>query len=109
MTSLPRAAASALALCLALATPALAENAPSIVFADGTATPTTVEVPAGKVITLTVRNGGKSPAEFESKRLHVEKLIPPGHKLILKMALPAGRYPFVDDFNSRAKGVIVAK
>jgi hypothetical protein len=109
MTNFPRAAISALALCLTLVAPVLAETAPSVIFTDGKAAPTTVEVPAGMVFTLTVRNAGKRPAEFESKRLHVEKLIPPGHKLILKMALPAGRYPFIDDFHSAAKGVIVAK
>ncbi|MDE3078648.1 MAG: cupredoxin domain-containing protein [Paracoccaceae bacterium] len=100
----------ALLLSAVLATAAGAQTQdPVLSLADGTATPTQITVPAGKPFTLTVRNTGKTPAEFESHRLHVEKILPPGKEVQLKLTLPKGRYPFVDEFHPAARGTLVAE
>lgn len=110
MTRLPRAAVAAVLLTLAAATGARADTAAAtLTFADGSAEPATVEVPAGQEVELVVKNAGKTPAEFESHTLHIEKVVAPGAELKLKLKLPAGSYPFVDDFHAAARGVVVAK
>jgi hypothetical protein len=112
MTNYLRAAASALVLSAAFALPALpalAEPPLTVTLKDGHAAPAEVHVAAGKIFTLTVVNKGKSTAEFDSPRLQLEKAVPPAHKLVLKMALPAGRYGFLDTRHKTAKGEIVAK
>ena len=81
----------------------------TVTLTDGKADPTSLDVPAGVPFTLTVRNTGKTPAEFESHRLHIEKIVAPGAELTLPLTLPAGAYPFLDDFHGAAKGVITAK
>jgi hypothetical protein len=101
-------------LALALVLPgrtvrAEASGAVTLTLADGKADPAQLAVPAGVTFTLIVRNTGQSPAEFESKRLHIEKVVAPGAELTLPLTLPAGAYPFVDDFHTGAKGVIAAK
>lgn len=106
MTLFSRAAALALALTPSLA---LAETAPVVTFAGGKADPAQIEIPAGQDVTLTVKNAGKVAIEFESHALHVEKIVAPGAELKLPLKLPAGSYPFVDDFHSATKGVILAK
>jgi hypothetical protein len=105
-----------LALSLALFTAPLAvraDTAPLVItFNDGVITPQRVEVPKGKAVTVTVRNIGKTGAEFESKRLHVEKPVGPGAEIKVELrSLPAGEYEFVDEFHENlatAHGVIVA-
>lgn len=100
----------ALLFSAALATSAGAQTqGPVLSLADGTATPTQITVPAGKPFTLTVRNTGKTPAEFESHRLHVEKILPPGKEVQVKLTLPKGTYPFVDEFHPAARGTLVAE
>lgn len=73
------------------------------------ATPTA----AGEAITLSVTNKGKTPAEFESKRLRAETVIAPGATVTIKLrALPKGSYAFFDEFypdNAKSRGEIVAQ
>lgn len=82
---------------------------PVLSLADGTATPATITAPANTAFTLTVRNTGKTPAEFESHRLHVEKILAPGKTLQLHLNLPKGSYPFADDFHPAARGTVTVK
>ena len=92
---------------------AASATAPVVTMTDGVISPQTVEVPAGKAVTLTVTNAGKSPAEFESKRLHIEQVVAPGTSVEIALrALPAGSYAFVDEFHENlatGRGEIVAK
>lgn len=85
----------------------------TVTLTDGVISPQRVEVPAGKAVTLTVRNAGKGAAEFESKRLHVEQVIAPGATAIIKLRpLPKGHYKFVEEFHENqasGRGLIVAK
>lgn len=72
--------------------------------------PEELRVPAGKPFVLVVTNKDKSAEEFESKDLRIEKVIPGGKTVRLKMpALKAGSYPFIGDYHATtAKGRIVA-
>ena len=114
--SLPLARPTLLALSLVLFTAPLAvraDTAPLIItFNDGLITPQRLAVPKGQSVTVTVRNTGKTGAEFESKRLHIEKPVGPGAEIKVELrSLPAGEYEFVDEFHENlatAHGVIVA-
>lgn len=111
MTTILRLGAVAL-ISFATAASASAQGA-DITLKDGVISPQTIEVPAGKSVNLTVSNTGKAAAEFESKRLRIEKIIAPGKTVTIKLQpLPAGSYPFVEEFHENldtAKGTIVAK
>jgi hypothetical protein len=111
----------ALALCAALiagfaclAIPVMAGDAEySITFTDGVVDPQTIEVPAGVAFTLVVKNAGTTPAEFESKPLHIEQAIAPGATAEINIhPLASGEYKFVEEFHEdqpTARGVISAK
>jgi hypothetical protein len=88
-----------------------ATAAPSIEFHDGTIAPTHVDVPANTRFKIEIRNTGKSASEFESHRLHKEKVVPAGQTVHVEVhPLAPGKYDFFDDFHTGApKGVIVAK
>lgn len=80
---------------------------------DGVLSPQRVQVPAGQPFKLEVRNAGKTPAEFESKPLKQEKVVPVGATVTFTFkALAAGEYRFVDEFHEQlatARGVIEAR
>jgi hypothetical protein len=78
---------------------------------DGKITPLRIEVTAGKPFKLEIYNLGKTPAEFESRELHREKVLAPGAKSFLVFRrLSPGRYRFFDDFHPSAPhGVIISK
>lgn len=80
---------------------------------DGVVTPDMLEVEADTTFELKVTNSGKMPAEFESLRLHKEKVLSPGRTSVMVIrGLSSGIYEFYDDFHSdqdSAHGVIVAK
>ncbi len=62
--------------------------------------PAEVHAPAGKPISIEVKNLDSTPAEFESKTLRVEKVIAGGATVTIKVrALPPGRYRFFDDYH----------
>ena len=70
-----------------------------------------IKVPAGKPFVLVVTNKDTAAEEFESKDLRIEKIIPGGKTVRLKMPpLKAGTYPFIGDYHEKtAKGRIVAE
>jgi hypothetical protein len=72
--------------------------------------PATLEVPANQKIELRITNAGASAAEFESTDLRREKIIPPGHEVVVYIGpLRPGSYEFFDDFNPAARGRITAR
>src|SRR5262245_42527184 len=113
-----RHVASAIALlvaCLAL-TPSLARSAdaPSEIaleIQNNHFQPEEIRVKAGVPFVLVITNKDKSAEEFESKDLRLEKVIPGGKTIRLKMPpLKPGNYGFVGEYHEKtAKGRIVAE
>ena len=111
-----RALAAAFALGALAAAPsiALAADAPSevpIVIEQNRFQPEEVRVKAGAAFVLVITNKDGGPEEFESKELRIEKIIPAGKTVRLRMPpLKAGTYPFVGEYHATtAKGRIVAE
>jgi plastocyanin len=72
--------------------------------------PAEVKVKAGAPFVLVITNKNPKAAEFESKELRVEKVVPAGKTVKVRMrALKPGTYPFVDDFHQQNTGRIVAE
>jgi cupredoxin-like protein len=73
--------------------------------------PEELELPAGKKITLTIKNLDAAPAEFESTDLNREKVVVGGGTITVFIGpLRPGSYEFFDDFNpDTTHGHIVAK
>src|SRR5216117_1828822 len=70
-----------------------------------------VRVKAGAPFVLVVTNRDPGPEEFESRELRIEKVIPSGKTVRLRMpALKAGTYPIVGEYHAKtAKGRIIAE
>ena len=111
MLAISRAALTFTAIIFAGA--AFAGEPVAITLKDGVISPQKIEVIAGKPTVLVVTNTGKSAAEFESKRLRIERIVAPGKSIEIKLrALPKGSYPFVEEFHETletARGEIIAK
>ena len=73
--------------------------------------PEEIRVKAGAPFVLVITNKDSAPEEFESSDLRIEKIIPAGKTLRLKMpALKAGSYGFIGEYHQKtAKGKIVAE
>jgi plastocyanin len=73
--------------------------------------PEEIRVKAGAPFVLVITNKDGAPEEFESHDLRIEKVIPAGKTVRLKMpALKAGSYKFVGEYHEKtAKGKIVAE
>src|SRR5262245_10280851 len=73
--------------------------------------PEEIKVKAGQPFVLVITNKDKAAEEFESRDLRIEKVIPGGKTLRLKMpALKPGSYGFVGEYHEKtAKGRIVAE
>jgi plastocyanin len=72
--------------------------------------PADVKVKSGAPFVLVITNRDATAAEFESKELRVEKVIPAGKTVKVRIrALKPGTYPFVDDFHKQTTGRIVAE
>jgi len=74
-------------------------------------TPDEIRVKAGEPFILVVTNKDKTPEEFESKVLKLEKVIPGGQTMKIRVrSLKAGTYPFVGEYHeATAKGRIIAE
>jgi plastocyanin len=73
--------------------------------------PEEVKVSAGAPFVLVITNKDKSPEEFESKELRIEKIVPAGKTVKVKVpALKPGTYGFFGEYHEKtAKGRIVAQ
>ena len=73
--------------------------------------PDEIKVKAGAPFVLVVTNKDKTPEEFESKTLKIEKVIPGGKTMKIRIpSLKQGTYPFVGEFHeATAKGKIIAE
>jgi plastocyanin len=73
--------------------------------------PEEIRVKAGAPFVLVLTNKDKTPEEFESKTLKIEKVIPGGKTMKIRIpSLKPGTYPFVGEFHeATAKGRIVAE
>ena len=73
--------------------------------------PEEIKVKAGAPFVLVITNKDRGPEEFESRELRIEKVIPAGKTIRLKMpALKPGSYGFVGEYHEKtAKGRIVAE
>lgn len=72
--------------------------------------PTKLEVAAGEPLLIRVVNRSQERIEFESFRLHRERVVDPGATIIVRVgALKPGTYDFFDDFHAAVpEGEIVA-
>ena len=73
--------------------------------------PDVIKVKAGAPFVLVITNKDKGPEEFDMSQPRIEKVIPGGKTVRLKMpALKPGKYPFVGEYHSEtAKATIVAE
>ena len=91
---------------------ALAADPPEIplLIEKGKFQPDEVKVKADTPFVLVITNKGDKAAEFESKDLRTEKVVPAGKTVKVRIrALKPGTYPFVDDFNKQTTGRIVVE
>jgi cupredoxin-like protein len=74
-------------------------------------TPEEIRVKANTPFILVITNKDKEEEEFEMSSLRIEKVIPGGKTLQLKMpALKPGTHEFIGDFHEKtAKGRIIAE
>lgn len=73
--------------------------------------PAEIKVKAGAPFVLVITNKGATAEEFESKELRIEKVIPAGKTVRVRVpALKAGTYGFVGEYHEKtAKGRILAE
>jgi plastocyanin len=80
---------------------------------NNTFSPKEIKIPAGKKVKLIVVNEDPTPAEFESKSLGREKIVPAKSKITVNVGpLKPGRYDFVEEYHEKepgAQGVIVVE
>jgi plastocyanin len=115
MTASVRAGMGALVLGAALvaASPSGAQEVPEVALRieENRFQPEEIRVKAGQPFVLVITNKDKGPEEFESKDLRIEKIVPAGKTVRLRMpALKAGSYGFVGEYHEKtAKGRIIAE
>jgi Cupredoxin-like domain len=80
-------------------------------YADRRFSPKEIVVPAGTALELKVTNASREQIEFESFKLHRERVIEPGQTVRVRLpALSARSYDFFDDFHDDvAQGTITAR
>jgi uncharacterized cupredoxin-like copper-binding protein len=73
--------------------------------------PDVIKVKAGAPFVLVITNKDKGPEEFDMQNPRIEKVIPAGKTMKVKIpALKAGKYPFVGEYHAEtAKAIIVAE
>ena len=104
-------AAVALLALTAAASPAHAQTEIALTIEKNRFSPEEIKVKAGTSFVLVITNKDKTPEEFEMQQPRIEKVIPAGKTVRLRMpALKAGKYPFVGEYHSdTAKATIVAE
>ena len=103
--------AAALAAVLLIAgAAAAADTEIPLTIEKGQFQPSEVKVKANAPFVLVITNKNPKAAEFESKDLRVEKVVPAGKTVNVRIrALKPGTYAFFDDFNQATTGRIVAE
>jgi len=103
--------AAVLAAVLLVAGPAAAaDNEIPLTIEKNQFQPAEVKVKANTPFVLVITNKNPKAAEFESKDLRVEKVVPAGKTVNVRIrALKPGTYAFFDDFNQQTTGRIVAE
>ena len=73
--------------------------------------PAEIGAPANAAIVIKLRNLDATPMEFESKTLHVEKVVAGSSDATINVrAQKPGRYEFFDEYNEKtARGALVVK
>ncbi len=81
-----------------------------IVLENDAFSPAELTIPANQKVSITIKNMGKTAAEFESHSLHREKVIGPGKEASINLGpLEPGTYDFFNEFHEETKGQIVVK
>ncbi len=94
---------------LTLASPLCAAEV-SLTIKNNAFSPAEVHAPANQPLTIIVKNLDATAAEFESKTLRVEKVVPPNGRVSMQVRpLNPGRYHFMDDFHQDATGDLVVE
>ena len=104
--------AAAVAACLALVSPAAsADTEIPLTIEKARFQPDEIKVKAGEAFVLVITNKDSGPEEFESHDLKIEKVIPAGKTVKVRVpALKPGTYKFVGEYHEKtAKGRIVAE
>jgi plastocyanin len=88
-----------------------ADGAITITIQDHRFEPAQLEVPAGKKLTLVVKNLDPTPEEFESHDLKREKIVPAKGQVTIAIGpLKPGVYKFVGEYHEKtAQGQLLAK
>jgi len=82
----------------------------AVLIEKGKFAPDEIKVKANAPFVLVITNKGDKAAEFESKDLRTEKVVPAGKTVKVRIrALKPWTYPFFDDFNKQSTGRIVAE
>jgi len=102
---------SLIALCFVAVQAFAATDEITLTIKDHTFEPKELSVPAGKKVKIRVVNQDATPAEFESKPLNREKVIPGNSTGVINVGpLKPGRYEFVEEYHENeagAQGIIV--
>jgi plastocyanin len=87
------------------------ESSLSLEIKDHRFEPAELHAPAGKAITLTIKNLDATAEEFESKPLRIEKVVAgKGQAMVHIPALAAGKYNFFGDYHEKtAQGVLIVE
>ena len=80
-------------------------------YKDKTFTPAEISAPANTPIVIKLKNLDAKAMEFESKTLHVEKVVAASSDATINVrAQKPGRYEFFDEYNEKtARGALVVK
>jgi plastocyanin len=101
----------ALAIVAAPGAAAAADPEVTLVIEKNRFQPEEIKVKAGVPFVLVVTNKDGAPEEFDSKDLRLEKVIPAGKTVRIRVpALKAGAYRFVGEYHeATAKGRVLAE
>jgi plastocyanin domain-containing protein len=106
----PSIAALLAAVLLIAGAAVAADNEVPLTIEKGQFQPSEVKVKANTPFVLVITNKNPKAAEFESKDLRVEKVVPAGKTVNVRIrALKPGSYAFFDDFNQQTTGRVVAE
>jgi plastocyanin len=81
-----------------------------LVLKDQQFQPAELVIPANTKVKLLIKNMDTAAAEFESRELNREKIIPAGSQAAVFIGpLTAGTYPYFDEFHMGTTGKIIVK